>query len=742
MGKIVVADNAGFCFGVKRAVDAVYELAVKKDGRNIYTLGELIHNENVTNELASLGVRTLKDPEELNDSEDCIVVIRSHGIPKDVLDKLSSAKCEIVDLTCPFVKRIHYLVAEASSDNIIIIGKEDHPEVVGIKGWAGSRSVYIINSVEEADSLPEMESAVLVAQTTSTLSLWDSIINVLRPKISDFKEYNTICDTTLKRQHEAEYLAKNSDVVIVIGGKHSSNTEKLYSLCKNYCARTFHIDNIEELSIEKIANDDIISLIAGASTPNRIIMEVKNRMSDVLEQGTREVINEENASVAGEVAEAVNEVEEKVEAVEETAKEEQAEVAEAADNTVAEADASAADSPENEEDFASQLEKTFSYIRRGQLVTGTIIQISDSEICVNINYKSDGIIKKENLSAKGDENPMEMFSVGDTIEAEVVSLNDGEGNVELSRKSIESKLKWKNLVDNLEEDKIYTVKVDKVVKGGVVSKLEGYEAFIPASQMSLKYVEDLSEFVGQDIDVTILDVDKKQRRFVLSRKAVLQKEADEQEKKLYESFTKGDKVTGKIKRLTNFGAFVDIGGVDGLLHITDISWVKVKSPQDVLKTGDEIEVLILNVDPDKKRISLGLKQLSPKPWDLAKEKYPVGSIVEGKVVRILPFGAFVSLEPTIDGLVHVSQITNRRLEKVEEELRVGDVVKAKVMGVDPSKKRITLSMRALIPEEKKETKEETEDNENFKFEIPPVDSATSTLADFFPKAEGESETEE
>ena len=428
-------------------------------------------------------------------------------------------------------------------------------------------------------------------------------------------------------------------------------------------------------------------------------------MTEVVVQGTQEV---EQDIVKEEV---VSEINENVAAEE---------------NTAAEID---------EDDFAAQLEKTFVYIRKGQLVTGTIIQISENELCVSIGYKSDGIIKKENLSAKGDENPMDLFAVGDTIEAEVVSLNDGEGNVVLSRKSIESKLRWKNIVENLDTDKIYTINIEKVVKGGVISKLEGYEAFIPASQMSLKYVEDLSEFVGQDLEVVILDVDKKQRRFVLSRKAVLQKEADEKEKALYDSFNKGDKITGKVKRLTNFGAFVDIGGVDGLLHITDISWVKVKHPSEVLKNGDEIEVLILNVDADKKRISLGLKQLMPRPWDLAPEKYVVGSTVEGTVVRILPFGAFISLEPTIDGLVHVSQITNRRLEKVEEELRIGDVVQAKVMGVDAAKKRITLSMRALLPEEKKEEKvvEETEDN--FKFEIPPVDNATSTLADFFPKME-------
>ena len=404
--------------------------------------------------------------------------------------------------------------------------------------------------------------------------------------------------------------------------------------------------------------------------------------------------------------------------------------------TAEEKDVSMEEQSQANEDFMAEIEKSFVYIKRGQIVTGTVVQISDSEICVNIGYKSDGIIKKENLTAGGDVNPQDMFSVGDEIEAEVVALNDGEGNVVLSRKSIESKLKWKELVESLDETAVYTVKVDKVVKGGVLAKLEGYDAFIPASQLSLKYVEDLSEFVGQELQVNIIEADKRQRRFVLSHKNILKAAAEEEEKKLYETFKKGDKVTGKIKRLTDFGAFVDIGGVDGLLHITDISWVKVKHPSDVLNVGDDIEVLIMNVDPEKKRISLGLKQLEPKPWDKAPEKYIVGDTVEGTVVRIMPFGAFVSLEPTIDGLIHISQVTNRRLEKVEEELRIGDKVTAKIMEVDPAKKRISLSIRALMDEPEKAAKKEAdgkEREEKFHYEIPPVEGATSSLADFFPK---------
>ncbi|MEA4853603.1 MAG: bifunctional 4-hydroxy-3-methylbut-2-enyl diphosphate reductase/30S ribosomal protein S1 [Christensenella sp.] len=694
MSEIIVAQHAGFCFGVARAVDAVNDIIGRY--KHIYTYGELIHNKDVVDKLKNRGVRITEDVDSVPHEEDTLIIIRSHGVSKSVYDAIQNRGVEILDLTCPFVARIHKRVIEAGDVPVVIVGAKNHPEVIGIQGWAKG-NVYIANNTAEAMEVPHMEEALIVAQTTITHALWDEVVGVLQGRIEKMDLFNSICDTTQKRQKEAVELARRSDIVLVVGGRHSSNTEKLYNLCKKNCKKTYYIDNIAQLPLENVSNHDIISIVAGASTPDWLIREVKTLMNDV-----EKVVDAENTT------------EEKVVSTEEQS--------------------------QANEDFMAEIEKSFVYIKRGQIVTGTVVQISDSEICVNIGYKSDGIIKKENLTAGGDVNPQDMFHVGDEIEAEVVALNDGEGNVVLSRKSIESKLKWKELVESLDETAIYTVKVDKVVKGGVLAKLDGYDAFIPASQLSLKYVEDLSEFVGKELQVNIIEADKRQRRFVLSHKNILKAAAEEEEKKLYDSFNKGDKVTGKIKRLTDFGAFVDIGGVDGLLHITDISWVKVKHPSDVLKVGDEVEVLILNVDPEKKRISLGLKQLSPKPWDLAPEKYIVGDTVEGTVVRIMPFGAFVSLEPTIDGLIHISQVTNRRLEKVEEELRIGDKITAKVMEVNPAKKRISLSIRALMDEpERPAKKEETVREEKFHYELPPVEGATSSLADFFPKMDDDDE---
>lgn len=399
---------------------------------------------------------------------------------------------------------------------------------------------------------------------------------------------------------------------------------------------------------------------------------------------------------------------------------------------------------EIEPSFAEEMEKTFVKIRRGQFVKGVVVHVTDNEVCVNIGYKADGLIKKEDLTLAGDVAPSDLFKEGDEIEAEVVSLNDGVGNVVLSRKKIENQTKWKEFVENLDMDAIYECTVTKTIKGGVLTKFNGYEAFIPASQLSLKYVEDLNVFVGKTLLVKIIDVDKRQKRFVLSNKEALKQQLAEQEKMIFESFEKGSVVRGVVKRLTDFGAFVDVGGVDGLLHITDISWVRIKHPKDVLKENQEIDVKILNVDPEKKRISLGYKQLQPKPWDLVSEKYIVGETVTGKVVRIAPFGAFVELEPTIDGLVHISQVTNRRIEKVEDVLSLGQEVTAKILEVNPEKKRISLSIRALMQPEKREASEDGEEKgerrsrarkEDRSFVIPPREEATTSLADLFKMAE-------
>ena len=729
---VILGKYAGFCFGVKRAVDGVLELV--KKGETVYTIGELIHNHTVLERLEACGVSCVDSPSEI--PEGGHAVIRSHGVQPEFYDILNERHIKYTDLTCPFVARIHSRVFAARSkyDAVIIVGRQEHPEVVGIKGWAGEKGI-VISDPDQLDGF-SAENALVVAQTTITREQLDLVFEAVSHKCKCAELFMSICETTRKRQEEAFRLAKISDAVIVVGDRKSSNTAKLSKIASNYCKNVKYIESADELLLENYLNYDIISIVAGASTPDWIIREVQKHMSELEKvQGTEAAVEE---------TEEVKAAEEET-AAEPAAVEEAAEEVAITDEPAEEAPA-AEPTEEEGNDFLAELEKTFKKIRRGQFINGVVVQVSEDEVCVNIGYKSDGIIKKENLAIEDGASPLDVFKPGDEIRAEVISLNDGEGNVSLSRKKVENQQKWKQFVDELDQEKIYTCKVLKAIKGGVLSKLEGYDAFIPASQLSLKYVEDLNTFTGQILEVKIIDVDKRQKRFVLSHKEVLKARAEEEERKLFESFEKGAIIKGTVKRLTDFGAFVDVGGIDGLLHITDISWVRIKHPKDVLEENQEIEVKIINVDPEKKKISLGYKQLQPKPWDMAPTKYQVGDVVEGKVVRIAPFGAFVELEPTIDGLVHISQVANRRVEKVEDVLALGQTVTAKVLEVNAEKRRISLSIRAIMqddraaaeddnakPERDGKKRERRDDDEHFNYVIPPVEEATSTLADFFPK---------
>ena len=614
-----------------------------------------------------------------------------------------------------------------------------------------------VYSDEEVESLPHMNEAVVVAQTTITQEKWSHMLSALESRIDHIIPFMSICSATQLRQQEAAQIAKKADTMIVVGGRFSSNTRKLFELCCEHCENVYHIEHKSELLLEKMCLGDIIGIVAGASTPDTMIREVFDYMIEnekALPVNGEEIPGQETAASdmadIGGGAEVVSAVNEPAEAQESTQEEKVENTAEAAndsdvmDATVVSETTEAAEEaveatakpekPATEKDeFLEGLEKVIR-LKKGQVIKGNIVQITDEDVCVNIGYKSDGIIQKNELSMM-DINPKDHFSIGDEIEAEVISLNDGEGNVLLSRKRVEKKLNWVKIQEHVGTDLLFKCVIKKAVKGGVTTKIEGYSAFIPASHLSLKYVEDLKQFEGQEIEVTLIDADKKQERLVASHKSVLIREKKEKEKQLWESFAKGDRVTGVVKRLTDFGAFVDIGGIDGLLHISDMAWSRVKHPSDVVAEGQELDLVVLNVESSKKKIALGYKQLQPKPWDLVSEKYHAGDVINGKVVRIVPFGAFVQIEPMVDGLIHISQISTHRLEKVEDELRIGDEVEAKVLEVDADKRKISLSRRALMPVEERvvEKKAEYEREDNFHYEIPPVQESTISLADFFPK---------
>ncbi len=703
--KINVAKNAGFCFGVKRAVDIALHTAKRE--KTVYTYGQLIHNRHVIEKLCNLGVSPIEDLDDIQNPQGSIVIIRSHGAPKSVFTNLEEMGVEVINATCPYVERIHRKI-ESTNSPVIIVGERQHPEVIGSMGYA-NQGCYVINCLEDIEELPHLHEPLVVAQTTITNEKWENLTRALSAKVQGANYYKSICDTTQRRQDEMEHLSKISDICLVVGDTNSSNTRKLYDICKKHCKNSFIIDNISEVSLEIISKGDIISITAGASTPEWLIREVTTLMS---EQEKVFVENNDNENTNNELLQ-------------------QPEV-EGEQNATAEVSS-------DENDFLSQLDKSFVRLKRGQIVKGKVVQLTDDEACVSVGYKSDGIITKAELTLDGNVNPKDILKIGDEIDVEVLTLNDGKGNVLLSKKRIESKLKWQQFCDNADSETIYQCTVTGVVKGGLIGKTESYETFIPASQVAMRFVEDLNIFKGQTLDVVIKEADRRQKRIVASHRDVLVAEAQKKEAEVWSSFAKGDQITGKVKRLSDFGAFVDIGGVDGLLHIRDISWTPIKHPSEILKEEDEIEVVILNTSPEKKRISLGYKQLQPRPWDLAPEKYLVGEDVEGKVVRIVPFGAFVELEPGIDGLIHISQVSMRRIERVEDELRIGDVVNVRIMEVNPQKKKISLSRRAILndeymatmPEEEKVVKQKEEVDE--KYVIPEVEELGVTLADFFPK---------
>ncbi len=794
--KILLAKNSGFCFGVRRAVEMAERSA--QNGKTVYTYGDIIHNESVVKELAEKGIVTVESLDSLTKGD--TLIIRAHGAPPFVSEMCAAKGVRLIDATCPYVQRIHKIVQEASArgDTVLIAGKANHPEVVGIRGWADGNA-FVLESEADAARLPKLERAVLVAQTTLPEETFRAVETALRKGANSPRQlevYDTICDTTRARQEEAKQIASRSTRMLVLGSRTSANTQKLVEISKKRCNNTVNVETEENFFLDKLCCDDIIGIVAGASTPDRMIREVLQVMSEQekttietieaeapaeevvvpqtaqVTEGTEtaeetksaveeapeaevaetpkpaaeeaaEPVAEEAAEPAAEEAaepateeaaepaaeEAVEPVaeeavepaveeaaepvtEEAVEPVVEEAAEPAAEeAAEPAAEPAAEETAEPADEakPEHEDgnDFASAFEKTMTRIHNGQIIEGTVISIVDGEVFVNIGYKSDGVIPVGELSSDSDMTAEEQFKEGDTIEVEVTKVNDGDGNVLLSRKNVESRKLWDELLNQEDiEEKIFEAVGKEVVKGGIIADISGIRAFVPASHVSIKYIENLSEFIGKPMRLKVLEVDRQRKRIVASQKQVLLAEVAAEKRAKWESLVVGSKVDGIVRRIADFGAFVDIGGIDGLVHVTDAAWGRVKHPSDVFSIGQEIEVLILNVDVEKERVSLGYKQLQPKPWTLAGEKYIVGSIVEGKVVRIVPFGAFVALESTIDGLIHISQVSVHRIAKVEDELKVGEMVRCKVLDVNPEAKRISLSRKEALLEDDPELAEQ------------------------------------
>jgi len=637
MSNIRVAESAGFCFGVKRAIEMAYE-AIGVEPK-LYSYGQLIHNKTVTDDLASKGLEIVENLDGLTEGT---LLIRSHGVGKALYDEAEAKGLKILDGTCPFVKKIHNIVHEklANGMGIIIVGDGTHPEVIGINGWCENAAV-ILEDEEAAKTkeIPEKDRYAVVVQTTFRQAKFDKILEILQDRGVNMEIHNTICSATEKRQTEAEELSKTVDKMIVIGGKNSSNTQKLVEICAKNCGNTVHIETICDLVLNNFGKDDKIGITAGASTPPAIIKEVVVTMSEALENAVQNLGGSEEAT------------------------------------------------------FEQMLEESLVTLHTGDVVKGTVIQVVNEEVSVNLGFKSDGIIARGEFSSDPTVIPSKTVQPGDEIEVFVVRVNDGDGNVMLSRKRIEAQKGIEEIEAAYNEKAVVTGTVTSVVKGGLIAVVNGVNVFIPSSQVSNRFIEDLSVFNGQELEFNIIEVDRVKRRFIGGRKALVEQEIAAKRAALFETIQAGSRVNGTVSRLTDFGAFVDLGGVDGLIHISEMSWGRISNPKEVLKEGQEVEVFVLDVDKEKGKISLSLKDADKNPWKLAAEKYAVGSIVEGKVVRMVPFGAFVELEPGVDGLVHISQIANKHVVKPEDELKVGEVINVKVLEVNPEQKKISLSKR-------------------------------------------------
>lgn len=636
---ITVAKTAGFCYGVKRAVDGAYKEIEK--GSKIATLGHLIHNPQVIEDLEQKGVHSYDKATDI--PQNCKVVIRAHGVGKKIYEEIGDRG--IIDLTCPFVSKIHKIVSKHHGEGykIIIIGDKNHPEVIGINGWCDDEAVIINDLNYEIDSELAEKRLCIVAQTTINKEFFGQIVQNIKKTCKSTLIFDTICSATKDRQKEAEELSRNSDMMLVIGGRESSNTRKLFEISKRNCPNSYHIETFEDLPQEKTYNK--IGITAGASTPGGIIEEVVKAMSENVK---------------------------------------------------------------NEENFAELFEQYESKtLNNGDIIDGTVVEVRSNEVIVDLGgFKYNGQLAADQLTDDPSLKPSDVVKEGDTIKVYVVGVNDGEGKVVLSRKKLVAMESWNKIKAAYEEEKTLEGKIVKAVKGGVIALTDGSQVFIPARQASGRFVQDLQSLVGTTVVYKIIEIDERRKRVIGSVRVLIEAERKEKEEKFWADVEVGKKYQGTVKSLTSFGAFVDIGGVDGLVHISELSWNKIKHPSEVVKEGDVLDVYIKDINAETKKISLGFKKIEDNPWTIAQSKLNVGDVVKCKIVRMMPFGAFAEIMPNVDGLIHISQIADRRIGKPEDVLTIGEEVEAKITDINWEDKKISLSIRALIPVPEVEEPEE------------------------------------
>ena len=627
--KVTVAKTAGFCFGVRRAVDLAYREA---EGENrVFTLGPIIHNETVVEDLKRRGVLAAESFEEIPDGDQTTVIIRSHGVGKEAYDRLTEKGVRVVDATCPFVARIHETVRRASSEGkgILIFGSRDHPEVEGILGWC-QNGADVIENEEQAEKWEGEtgRSYQIVSQTTFNQKKFHVLLEILKQKQYDISAINSICNATTERQREAEELAQCSDAMVVIGGKSSSNTQKLYEICKAHCRNAYYIQTLIDLDLSRFESYCSVGITAGASTPDQIIKEVHDSMS---EMNVNQMMEEALAD--------------------------------------------------------------YKPIHTGEVVDGVVFEVKPDEIHVSLGTKEEGIITRTEYTTDSNLDLTTVVKAGDVIKAKVLQVNDGEGRVRLSYRRLAAERGNKILEEAFENHETLCYKVTDVLSGGLSVNVEGARVFIPASLVSDSYEKNLGKYKDQEIEFVVTEFNPKRRRVIGDRKQLLVAKKKEQQEALFARIQPGMTVTGTVKNVTEFGAFIDLGGADGLLHISEMSWGRVENPKKVFKVGETVEVLIKDIQGEK--IALSMKFPEKNPWLNAEEKYAVGNVVEGRVARMTDLGAFIELETGVDALLHVSQISREHVDKPADVLKVNEVIAAKVVDFNAEDKKISLSMKAL-----------------------------------------------
>lgn len=637
---IKISEHSGFCSGVRQALNQVKAAAIHSKGP-IYTWGPLVHNPRVIAELEEKGITAITN---FHNVPPGTILIRAHGVPPKILNIAKELDFNIIDATCPFVRSCQNVALKLASEkkDIVVVGKRGHPEVVGICGWAENKALVVENPAE-ARALRFNNTVGVLAQTTQNKENFVRVADILRTRAPKLELYETICGATQLRQEAARKLAKEVEVVIVIGGYHSANTFQLVNICRQAGAKVYHIELAVELRREWLRGKYKVGVIAGASTPDVSIEEVVRLMKEY----------QENQNI--------------------------------------------------EDMYAS----TFKPLQEGETVTGKVVRIDNDEVLVDIGYKSEGIIPLQELSDKIVSSPEDVVAIGDEIKVSVVKIENSEGNPILSKKRVDYEEAWRKLEEAYETGVPIEGEVLQVVKGGLIVFI-GIRAFLPASHVGLRYEPNLEKFVGQMLRIKVIELEQSRNMAIVSHKLVLEEELAEKRAALWEELVENQVRKGTVTKLTDFGAFVDLGGIEGLVHISELSWARVKHPSEVLQEGEEIEVMVLGVDRERERVSLGLKQVLPDPWEGVTDRYPIGVIQPGIVTHLVSFGVFVQLEPGVEGLIHISQLANRRIAEPSEVVQVGAAVNVNVLEINEKDRRISLSMKDV-----EQGSEENDNNDNY-----------------------------